>query len=170
MGRSTTCGGEHFVIWRGHWHFYLGCFVFFCLFFCCFCFLFLFSSKLLWGLRSCENSKLLEKILNQLELLKPGVTWHATERGKVRLISLSFCVWTNKPQGLTAIAVRMKVESYQHSMTYNRLDREGNVGHCSSTTGRNRGGKKKGPNDWPYPLAPKWYLFVRGNLENNLEF
>ena len=56
---------------------------------------------------------------------------------------LPYGVWINRPQGLTAKAVRMKVKSYLHSMTYNRLDREGNAGHSSSTTVVNSGRRKK---------------------------
>ena len=62
---------------------------------------------------------------------------------------------------------RMKVKSYPHSITYNLLDEEKNPGHYSGMTGGNSGRRKK-PNDWPDPLAPKWYLFVKGNLEKNL--
>ena len=64
-----------------------------------------------------------------------SVTWYASERGKGKINSLTICVCTNKSQGLTTKAVRMQVKRYQHSMTYNWLDREGNVGHCSSMTG-----------------------------------
>ena len=75
-----------------------------------------------------------------LRMLRFGcVTWYGSERGKVRSIFPTLL-----PQGLTAKGVRMKVKSYQHSMTYNRLDREGNVGHCSSKTGGNRGRRRKG--------------------------
>ena len=64
-------------------------------------------------------------------------------RGKGRSIPLPYGVWINRPQGLTAKAVRMEVKSYPHSMTYNRLDREGNAGHSSTTTGGNSGRRKK---------------------------
>ena len=37
------------------------------------------------------------------------VTWYAIERGKGKMNSPTFCVWTNKPQGLTAKADRMQV-------------------------------------------------------------
>ena len=30
--------------------------------------------------------------------------------------------------------------------------------------------EEKKQNDWPEPLVPKWYLFVRGNWEKNLQF
>ena len=49
----------------------------------------------------------------------------------------------NRPQGLTDKAVRIKVKSYPHSMTYNRLDKEGNTGHSGSTTGGNSGRRRK---------------------------
>ena len=64
------------------------------------------------------------------------VTW----RGKGKINSPTFCVWTNKPQGLTAKAVRMQVKRYQHSMTCDRLDGERNVGHCGGMTGWGGGG------------------------------
>ena len=61
------------------------------------------------------------------------VTWYATKRRKGKINSPTFCVWTNKPHGLTAKAARMQVkQNYLHSIIYNWLDREGNVGHCSS--------------------------------------
>ena len=65
------------------------------------------------------------------------------EKGKIN--SPIICVWTNKPQELTAKAVRMQVKRYLHSMTYNWLDGEGNVGHCSSLTDDI---EKEEPNDW----------------------
>ena len=41
---------------------------------------------------------------------KACVTWYATERGKGKIDSSTLCVWTNKPQGQTAKAVRMKIK------------------------------------------------------------
>ena len=52
----------------------------------------------------------------------------------------------------------MKVKSYPHSMTYNRLDKEGNVGHSIIVTGWN-GGRRKKSNDWPLVQTPS-FLFV----------
>ena len=111
--------------------------------------------------------------------------------GKGQSIPLPVCVWTNRPQDwpvkgryewksitrtpwsaacwTVTNPGQNEGQSCPHSMTYNLLDEEKNPGHSSSMTGGNSGRRKK-PNDWPDPLAPKWYLFVRGNLEKNLQF
>ena len=84
-----------------------------------------------------------------LLLKNRGVTWYATERRKVRLNYTTLCVWTYKPRGLTTKAVRMKVkQSYLHSMTYNWLDREGNVGHCSRPSRERERERKKKEAKW----------------------
>ena len=78
-------------------------------------------------------------------------------RGKGRSIPLPNGVWINRPQGLTAKAVRTKVKSYPHSMTNDWLDKEGNAGHSIIITGWN-GGRRKKPNDWPLVQMPSFSL------------
>ena len=51
----------------------------------------------------------------------------------------------------------MKVKSYPHSMTNNRLDKEGNAYHLIIVTGWN-GGRRKKPNDWPFVQTPTFSL------------
>ena len=51
----------------------------------------------------------------------------------------------------------MKVKSYPHSMTYNRLDKEGNAGHSIIVTGWN-GGRRKKLNHWPLVETPSFSL------------
>ena len=72
------------------------------------------------------------------------VMWYATERGKGKINPPTFCVWTNKPQGLTTKAVRMQVKCYQLSVTYDLMDREGSVGHYSCMTRWNREEEERG--------------------------
>ena len=65
-------------------------------------------------------------------LAKTIMTWYATERGKVRLISPTLCFWTKKSQDWPLKGRYERKLNYSNSMTCNRLDREWNVGHCSS--------------------------------------
>ena len=75
------------------------------------------------------------------------MTWYATERGKVRVISPTLCVWTNKSQNWPLKGRYERKSNYSHSVTCNRLDRKGNVGHCSSMTGWNREEEERGFSD-----------------------
>ena len=60
------------------------------------------------------------------------VTWYATERRKEKINSPTLCVWTNKTQDWPLKGRYELKSNYLHSITYNWLDIEGNVGHCSS--------------------------------------
>ena len=61
----------------------------------------------------------------------------------------------------------MKVKSYPHSMTYNRVDKEKNAGHSIIVpNGMVREGK--GPND--SPTGKKSIFFVSRNVEKEVLF
>ena len=84
------------------------------------------------------------KLSNNFDPYKVLVTWYATGRRKIRLISPTLCVWTNKSKDWPLKGRYGRKSNYSHSMTCNRLDREGNVGHCSSMTGWNREEEERG--------------------------
>ena len=93
-----------------------------------------------------------------LDQMAISILWRGMlPRGKGRSIPLPYGVWINRPQGLTAKSVRMKIKSCTHFMTYNRLDKEGNAGHSIIVTGWN-GGRRKRPNDWPLVRTPSFSL------------
>ena len=50
---------------------------------------------------------------------KQSVTWYATEREKVRLISPTLCVWTNKSQDWPLKGRYERKSNYSHSMICN---------------------------------------------------
>ena len=133
-------------------------------------------------------AKLTEKPVINLKALIISVTWYPTERGKVRSIPLPlpFCVWNNRPQRQTVKSeIWIKVNSSQPTEQSNEFRSEWRskathtpwpiIGWTEKgmqvtlvAWSEEIVGEEKKPNDWPDPLAPKWYLFVRENLEKNL--
>ena len=76
--------------------------------------------------------------------MKESVMWYATERGRGKINSPTLCVWTNKSQDWPLKGKYERKSNYSHSMTCNRVGREGNVGHRSGMTGWSREEEERG--------------------------
>ena len=100
-----------------------------------------------------------------------NVVWHR-ER-KVRSIPLPFCVWTNSQllalHDLLRIQVRMKTKATRTPRPIIGWTEKG-MQVTLVAQPKEIVGEEREQNDWPELLAPKWYLFIRGNLDKNLEF